>query len=120
MGTFTVALTLEGPTGESARVDALVDTGSTYAVIPASLLDRLGVLRRDRMSFRLADERMVDYDLGETVADIDGRRMTVPVVFGPDDAEALLGAVTLEIFGMSADPVNQRLVPVPGLLKGRR
>ncbi len=120
MGTFSVALTVQGPTGESASVDALVDTGSTYAVLPAQLLQRMGVARKDSMSFRLADERVVEYDLGEVVAGLDGRERTVPVVFGPDDASPLLGAVTLGIFGMSADPVRQRLVLVDGLLKGRR
>ena len=120
MGTFTVALTVQGPTGESASVDALVDTGSTYAVLPAQLLERMGVMRKERMSFRLADERVVDYDRGEAVVRIDGREMTVPVVFGPDDASPLIGAVTLEIFGLSVDPLGQRLVPVEGLLKGRR
>ncbi len=119
MGTFSVALTVQGPTGESASVDALVDTGSTYAVLPAQLLQRMGVTPKDRMSFRLADERVVEHDLGEVVAGLDGRERTLPVVFGPDDA-TLLGAVTLEIFGMSVDPVGQRLMPVDGLLKGRR
>ena len=84
------------------------------------LLQRIGVTPKERMSFRLADERLVDYDGGEAVVRIDGRENTVPVVFGPDDASPLLGAVTLEIFGLSVDPVAQRLIPVDGLLKGRR
>ena len=120
MGTFSVALTVQGPTGESASVDALVDTGSTYTVLPSSLLGRLGVTPTDRTAFRLADERVVEYDVGELTARLDGRERTVLVVFGSDDAAPLLGAVTLELFNMSVDPVEQRLVPVPGLLKGRR
>ena len=120
MGTFSVALTVQGPTGELTSVDALVDTGSTYAVLPAQLLKRMGVTPKDRMSFRLADERVVEYDLGEVVAGMDGRERTVLVVFGPNDATPLLGAVTLELFGMSVEPLGQRLVPVEGLLKGRR
>jgi hypothetical protein len=31
--------------------------------------------------------------------------------------EPLLGAFTLEGFGLGVDPVNRRLIPVPGLLK---
>lgn len=32
-------------------------------------------------------------------------------------SEPLLGVVILEEFGLAADPVNRRLIPVPGLLK---
>ena len=93
MGTFSVALTVQGPTGESASVDALVDTGSTYAVLPAQLLQRMGVTPKDRMSFRLADERVVEYDLGEVVAGLDGRERTVPVPARSDMLVVLVGGV---------------------------
>jgi len=39
------------------------------------------------------------------------------VIFGEPGSEPLLGAFTLEGFRLAADPVNRRLVPVPGLLK---
>ena len=42
------------------------------------------------------------------------------VVFGDEDAEPLLGAVTLEEFGLGVDPVRRRLVPVDGYLVGLR
>jgi len=38
------------------------------------------------------------------------------VVFGEDGGPLLLGAVTLEEFGLGVDPVARKLVPVPGLL----
>jgi hypothetical protein len=38
-------------------------------------------------------------------------------VFGDRDSEPLLGVFTLEGFGLATDPVNRRLLPVPGLLK---
>lgn len=47
---------------------------------------------------------------------LDGR--TRPTVCVIDDAapHALLGAVTLEEFGLAADPVNRRLIPAPKYL----
>lgn len=38
------------------------------------------------------------------------------VVFGDPDTLPLLGAYALEGFGLAPDPVNRRLIPVPGLL----
>ena len=40
----------------------------------------------------------------------------VLTVFGDEETRALLGSVALETFGLAVDPVNQRLVSVPGLL----
>ena len=117
MGTFSVEVTIEGPQGDSAIVDALVDTGATYMVLPRAILARLGAVPTDRMSFRLADERIVEYDLGEVTVQFEGRSRTMLVVFGPDGAAPLLGATTLELFGLAVNTVEQRLMPVPGLLK---
>ena len=38
------------------------------------------------------------------------------VIFGLEDTEPLLGAHTLQGLLLAADPVNERLVSVPGLL----
>ena len=39
------------------------------------------------------------------------------VVFGEPGSEPMLGVFTLEGFRLAADPVNRRLISVPGLLK---
>ena len=44
---------------------------------------------------------------------LDGREFSSPVVFGPVGVGALLGAVSLRIFGLVADSVNERLIPMP-------
>ena len=46
---------------------------------------------------------------------LEAQERTVPVVFAPEGAAPLLGAVALEIFGLAADPVNRRLIPMPPL-----
>jgi clan AA aspartic protease len=111
MGTFrcTVEIAATGD-GPFERVEALVDTGATYSQFPRSLLARLGVSPHDRAEFVLADGRTVLRDLATVVVRLEGRVRHVLCVVGDDGTEPLLGATTLELFGLAADPVNRRLV----------
>ncbi|MDO8751064.1 MAG: aspartyl protease family protein [Dehalococcoidia bacterium] len=118
MGTFSVPLRVLGPTGQRViEVEALVDTGATHTLLPREVLIELGVEVVERVAFQLTDERTVEYEVGEARLRLDGRQRTALVVFGPPGARPLLGATTLELFNMAVDPVRQRPVSVPGLLK---
>ncbi len=118
MGTFSVPLEVGNLAGGNlVQIDALVDTGATYTVLGGDLLERLGVEPVDRRSFQLADDRAVDYDVAEVRLRLEGSELTVLVVFAPAVTSALLGATALEVFGLGVDPINQRLMPVPALLK---
>jgi clan AA aspartic protease len=116
MGVFAVPIRAIGPTGITADVDALVDTGATYLVLPANTLRALGVAAVEKRQFRLADTRTLEYDVGVVQIELEGRRLPVLAVFGDDNARPLLGATVLELFGLAVDPVEQRLFPVPGWL----
>ena len=116
MGAFSVKIRVVGANGLTEDVEALVDTGATLTLLPASLLWRLGVVPQENAPFRTATGAVVHMETGETSVELDGRRKTVPVVFGADGTGALLGVTTLEIFRLAVDPVEQRLTPVPGLL----
>ena len=85
------------------------DAVDQQASLPAARVGRhaLGQARR----FLLADGRRLELDFGEARAAINGESVTTLVVFGEDDAPALLGAYTLEGLALAVDPVNQRLVP---------
>lgn len=114
MACFEVSLEVGTPQGDSFEaVQVLVDTGSFFTWLAPSLLARLGVVPSSRSPFQLADGRIVEKDMGETRVRLDGQERTTLVVFGNENAPALLGAYTLEGFGLAVDPVNQRLVPVP-------
>ena len=116
MGTFWVDLEIGDPRSTRFEmINALVDTGATYTVLPASLLRSLDVAPVDRQSFILANGQRIHRDIGETTVRIDGRTRTTLVVFSEEDSHALLGAYTLEAFSLAADPVNRRLVPVDAL-----
>jgi clan AA aspartic protease len=97
-------------------LDLLVDTGATWSLIPAETASLLGVEPAETRSVRTADGRRLDLPLAEVRFTIDGRSLTTPCLIGAPNAPALLGAVTLEAFGLAADPVQKILVPVTGLL----
>ena len=117
MGTFyhrsAIASATRGPFEE---IQALVDTGATYTCIPRSILEHLGVVVEELRPFLLADGRTVDYRIAPIRVRLDGRTRFTICIFGEEGTQPLLGAVTLEEFGLAVDPVAKRLVPVPGLL----
>jgi clan AA aspartic protease len=117
MGAFRVPIEVGDVQGQRFEaVEALVDTGATYTLVPRSLLQRLGVTPEERWPFTLADGRTVEYDVAQVQVRLDGRRRYTVVVFGDDGVQCLLGVVTLEEFRLGVDPVSRRLIPVPGLL----
>ena len=117
MGTFTVAIEIGDPTGTRwKRVEALVDTGATYSWVEGEVLRQLGVEPQFRRRFVTADGREIEREMAETVVRVDSEQRTTIVIFGDTGSRALLGAYTMEGFGLAADPVNRRLVQVPGLL----
>ena len=95
----------------SLELEAMVDTGASYTIVPAILLKELGVSPIDKIGLVLADGRPVEYDIGRAVATIDGRTEATLVVFGDDNARPLLGAYTLEGLRLAVDPTHSRLIP---------
>jgi clan AA aspartic protease len=104
--------TLEG-SGESYSADFLVDTGSTDTLVPASELRRLGVRAIDRRRYELADGAVREYEIGLARVELLDGMTAGRIVFGPDDAEPLLGMVMLESLGFTIDPVTQTLKRLP-------
>ncbi|MGB9705146.1 MAG: aspartyl protease family protein [Pyrobaculum sp.] len=120
MGTFTVRArvwNIHNP-AKAVEVDLLVDAGATYTVMPAELLESLGVSAVRVARLRLADGRVVERRVGEVGIDVEGfRASATPVVFGDRDIY-LLGSVTMEQLGLAPDPAEKRLKPVEALLMG--
>ena len=118
MGTFTIALQVGDLAGrEFIDVEALVDTGSTYTSIPENTLAQLGIEIRESRSFELADDRIVEYPVGYASLRLGEREIISMVVFALEGTAPLLGATALETAGLAVDPIHQRLIPVPALLK---
>ncbi len=118
MGTFSVTIQVGDLAGQNfVDQEALVDTGSTYTVLPRETLDQLGIEQEGQRSFELADDRIVEYPIGYARVRFNGDQTIVLVVFGPEGIAPLLGATTLEHLSLAVDPIHQRLVPVNALLK---
>jgi predicted aspartyl protease len=117
MGVFTVPIEVGDLGGNRFEsLDALVDMGDSYLVVPRPVLVSLGVEASERRPFTLADGIESPFDLGDALLRLDGRTHPVLKEFGEAGTRALLGTVALETFGLQVDPVRQRLVPVSGLL----
>lgn len=115
MGTFHVVVEVGDPEGRrSDRVEALVDTGSTYLSLPRPLLEALGVVPHTSDRFVSADGREAECEIGHALLKIGGRETITLVVFAEPDRPPLLGAYALEGLRLAPDPVARRLVPVPG------
>ena len=118
MGAFNAAFEIANMAGDRfVEVTALVDTGSTYTIIPANLLIQLGVEVEGRRRFELADNSLVEYPVGQVRMRLEGQELVVLAVFAIEDADPLLGVTALETFGLGVDPINQCLIPIPALLK---
>ena len=117
MGVFYVTIALGDPQGERfEELQALVDTGATWTWVPGEVLVRLGHKPTLKRRLRTADSRIIERDATEVPIRIGDEKLSSLCIFGDEGSQLLLGAVTLEGFGLSPDPVNQRLVPVVGLL----
>jgi predicted aspartyl protease len=118
MGVFKVSARVWN-VSESSKlnvVELLVDTGATYTVLPASVLNSLSVTPIRIARLKLADGRVVERPVGEVGIEIEGfRASATPVVFG-DEGVYLLGSVTMEQLGLSPDPVSKSLKPTEALL----
>jgi clan AA aspartic protease len=113
MGVLSVNAEIGDPKAEHFQsVEFTVDTGSSHTCLPASFFRELGVEPHARQRFVLADGRRVDSDIGRAWLRIDGQQEITIVVFAEEGTQPLLGAITLEEFGLGVDPVAQKLVPV--------
>ena len=97
------------------EVELLADTGAVYTVLPSSLLREMKVEPIGRRKFRLANNQVIERDVGIVGIEIKGIKTHTTAVFG-DEGVYLLGVVTLEELGLEVDPVKGELKPMELLL----
>jgi len=117
MGLIHVTVTLRAAqrSPKKYQADFLVDTGATDCMAPASKLQRAGIKRRGRMAYELADGATVEFDFGLAEIEFMGELTCGRVIFGPEDAELLLGVTALESVGIVVDPSTQGLKRLPAV-----
>jgi clan AA aspartic protease len=98
------------------KVEFLIDSGAIYSVVPAPILDRLGIKPIADEEFRLADGTKITRKKGIALFRYNGRVGGADVIFGESDDSVLLGAFTLEALGLVLDPLRRELKPLPMVL----
>ena len=116
MGTFRVDLWIGNLFTEAGTyVEALVDTGATYSMIPRSVLEELGIEPVEPRTSRIADGSRVELQTSWARFSAAGQNAVARVSFGPEGIY-LLGATALEDMGLAVDPIDQRLISQESLL----
>lgn len=94
------------------EADALIDTGAVSSVVPANVMETLGVLSVGTRVAEYADGRMDTVELTEPIVfDIIGRKTTEGAMVLGD--EVIIGQTILEVIDMFVDCTNRRLIPNP-------
>src|SRR5438093_1140363 len=73
----------------------LADTGATDSLAPGKELKKAGIKPRGRMAYELANGQTVEYEFGLAEIEFMGEITSGRIIFGPDDAEPLLGVTAL-------------------------
>ena len=120
MGLTVLELEIANPARPAVteRVDLLIDSGAIYSVVPAAVLDRLGIEPLAEQDFRLANGSKIRRRRGFAFFRLGDRVGGSDVIFGEEGDSVLLGALTLESLGFVLDPIRRTLEPLPMILAG--
>jgi clan AA aspartic protease len=117
MGTFNVDIEiLASDEHASEHHAALVDTGASYLSLPRTVLQRLGYRSLDTQRVVFATGQSAVWHVTEVKIRLQGRERTVIAFLTDEAAPTLIGAQTLESFGLGVDPLARRLIPVDAYL----
>ncbi len=118
MGLTYVNMTIKKLKSSKRTVEEefLVDSGASFTVVPATTLKRLGVKDDEEQTFILANGEKVTRKMGDAYFQFEGKGGYSKVIFGQKGDSNLLGALTLETFGLILDPLRRELKAMPMLL----
>ena len=102
---------------ETFSANFLVDTGATDSMVPACELKRIGIEPIGKKTYEVATGELQQFDVAYAEISFLDETLTSRVIFGPDNAEPILGVIALESMGVIVDPVNHTLKKVGLSLK---
>ncbi|MGH9556639.1 MAG: retroviral-like aspartic protease family protein [Terriglobales bacterium] len=105
---------LRSPNG-TYEADFLVDTGATDCRAPGAELRKVGVQPVGKTAYELADGTVQEYPFGLVQISFMGEVTAGRVIFGPDNAEPILGVTALESVGITVDPATRTLKRLPAV-----
>lgn len=95
--------------GVPYEAEFLVDTGAIDCMAPADRLEAAGVQREGKDVYELANGQPTEFEFGFARVSFLGNETVAQVIFGPPNAEPILGVVALENTGVVVDPVTRDL-----------
>lgn len=118
MGVTTLVVEVANPaTPEiTESLQFTVDSGAVYSVVPAHVLQRLGIRKLKQETFRLADGSHILRWKGGGLFKLRESIGVSDVIFGEEGDATLLGALTLEALGLALDPIKRELRPMQLIL----
>lgn len=97
------------------EADFLVDTGATDSLAPRAELEKIGLKPIGKTVYELANGSVEEYEYGLAEITFMGEVTAGRIIFGPDDAEPLLGVTALESVGIIIDPANRTFKRLPAI-----
>ncbi len=118
MGFTHLRIEIANPAGPTVweEVEFLIDSGATASVVPAQVLDKLGIKPLGERDFRLASGQTIRRKIGAAAFRYEDRVAAAEVIFGEEGDYTLLGVLTLEALGFALDPLKRELRPLPMIL----
>lgn len=94
------------------RIRGVVDSGATRLVLPAAVVDQLGLPRSGTTAVRYADGRTAERAIVRNVQlTYAGREGIFSAIVEPARESALIGAIVMEDLDLLIDCTGQNLVP---------
>ncbi len=118
MGLTFVRIKVANPVdlAKGKDIELMVDSGAIYSLVPRTILEELEIEPHSKRTFILANGEEVVRKLGTAAFLYQERRGDSLVIFGEEGDTPLLGATTLEGFGLVLDPFRRELRPLPMML----
>lgn len=114
MGIFRTSIGIENPSQRGVVEtipDVMIDTGSEYTWVQATVLHELGILAEREGRFQTADGRVLTRPLGYAIVHAGSTAAPDIVVFAQPGDLTLLGCRALEGLNLRIDVVRKELVP---------
>ena len=117
MGLTKVTALITNLEGEKPGYEALflVDTGAIHCLAPCSELKKAGIKVKGKKVYELANGEPYEVEYGYAIISFMGDETVTPVIFGPDNAEPILGVLALESTGIGVDPIAGTLKRMPAI-----
>jgi predicted aspartyl protease len=109
MGETRISFKIYGVNGETAGLEAVVDTGATFSKIPATIASGLGLQVKYETGVELGDGRVIKRGLALAEVEIEGVRRPVLIAIGGEEEKPVIGYTTLEVLGFKVNPITGKL-----------